>query len=129
MAAFKRIIAFWLLACIVQAGYAQNNAGQVYSLNAFRKNLSEVIPAVETMTGLSVAYSPSITDPSTKISCKISTHNLPEFLDAVFKKNGIEWQIIDNQIVLRRQTEITIVPRQKIIYGTVRDERSGELIA
>ncbi len=129
MAAFRRFIAFWLLACVMQAGYSQNSASQVYSLSAYRKNLSEVIPAVEKMTGLSVAYSPSITDPSTKISCKISTHNLAEFLDAVFKKNGIEWQIIDNQIILRRQTEVTTVPRQKIIYGTVRDERNGELIA
>ncbi len=94
-----------------------------------RKNLEEVIPLVEKITGLSIAYSPSITSPTLKISTRITTQSLTQFLNAVFKHNGISWTIIDNQIVLRYQPENYIKPSVKIIYGTVRDAKSGELLS
>ncbi len=128
MSTTRKLIIFLSLTFFLQVGSAQDNSITLYSLTVSGKSLSELVSTIEKITGLSIAFSPSVTSPSTKISCKISTRNLSEFLDAVFKNNGIAWEIIDKQIVLRKLKESSPI-RFKTIYGTVRDARSGELLA
>ncbi|MGC8865944.1 MAG: TonB-dependent receptor [Bacteroidales bacterium] len=113
----------------LQVAFPQENAGKTYALFVERKPLAEVIPLVEKASGFSIAFSPSIIDPSSPISCRVNTRQLSSFLNTVFLKNGIDWVLIGNQIVLQKIRAEVKKTRWKIIHGTVKDARSGELLA
>jgi hypothetical protein len=123
------VTAIMLHGTMLQKSMAQDNPVK-YQYTVRQVPIETVIIQISELTGKKFAYSPQQIDTSQRISCRIKAKDLPSLLDGVFLKNQVFWEIIDNQIVLKRLTTERIAETIKPISlsGTVRDAATGELL-
>ena len=98
--------------------------------------LIEVINKINEITKFGFSYSPQLIPLDNKVSVKVKNKNIVEVLDAIFKKNGIDYSIIENQIVLKPLKNIDIQnnginqveKNNYTISGYLKDRKTGEVM-
>ena len=96
--------------------------------------LSEVIDKISDITNLSFSYSPQLIQLDKKISVRVKNKNVKDVLDAVFKGSGIDYIIIENQVVLKPMKKEDVqnnrinqdVKKNYTISGYLKDKKTGE---
>jgi len=101
-----------------------------------KQSLGEVIRKIGEEGKIFFSYNPQSLPLDLKISVKAKNKTLHEVLDLVMRKNGINYFVLENQVVLKmNQTEETEKTREKIppaakhtISGYLKDKASGEVL-
>jgi len=115
--------------------YAQDLSKKV-SIKMKDKPLNEVINEISKQGNINFSYSSQIITIDKRISIKAKNKSIKEILDEVLLKNGIDYLIIENQVILKQQKKETYTkpvdsPKAKTkftISGYLKDKFSGEIL-
>lgn len=95
----------------------------------------DVINQISSLGNINFSYSPQLIPIDKKISIRAKNKTVKEVLDKVFTENGIEYAIVENQIILKpSKTETTAKiekPKEKTKYtisGYLKDKKNGEVL-
>lgn len=80
-------------------GYGQN---QKVTLNVEKVPLTQIFQQIESQTNLNFFYNSSELDIREKVSIDVKNSQILDFLEQLFHNKGISYQILGNQIVLKR---------------------------
>jgi hypothetical protein len=99
--------------------------------------LIEVINKITEVAQVSFSYSPQLIPLDKKISVKVKNKSVKDVLDAIFKGNGIDYIIIENQIVLKplvkgniqnNGNNLGMEKKTHTISGYLKDKKTGEVM-
>jgi hypothetical protein len=124
----KTILANWFIVlCLLVTlgtirGQEKNVSGAAVSLNVKSMPLDQVLSLIEKQTLYKFAYSSDFHLEQKKVTLLVQNMPVSRLLAILFKNKGIQYTIMDNQIILEK------VPLPKIITisGYVKDSTSGE---
>ncbi len=106
------------------------------SLKLHNESLQDAITAISNKENIKFSYNPQSLPLSKRISVNLKDRSLKEILDVVFKQNGIEYYVVENQIILKPMAvsanngaEVrTDVIVRKSLSGFLRDKANGEIL-
>ncbi|MFH0866005.1 MAG: TonB-dependent receptor [Bacteroidota bacterium] len=110
---------------------------QKISVNLKNTPISEVITKITELTQINFTYSSTYIPVDTRITIKVKNKTVKEVFDKIFTENGIEYLIVEKQIVLRPlKTEPVQNPivknssekKKHTISGYLKDMTSGEIL-
>jgi hypothetical protein len=110
---------------------------QKISVNLKNTPISEVITKITELTQINFTYSSTLIPVDTKITIKAKSKTVKEVFDKIFTENGIEYLIVEKQIVLRPlKTEPVQNPvltkvsekNKHTISGYLKDQTTGEIL-
>ena len=91
-----------------------------------QETIKEVLREIETLTGYTFLYNSRLVDDSKRISASFSDEKIDDVLKTVLKGTGIEYRIMDRQIILTSpEFQNSSQPGQ--VSGTVLDENRAPL--
>jgi outer membrane cobalamin receptor len=99
--------------------------------------LVEIINKIEDIAQVKFSYSPQLIPLNKKMSVKVRNKSVTEVLDAVFKANGINYIIVENQIVLKPlykgNNDINTInasneKKNYTVSGYLKDKKTGEVM-
>jgi outer membrane cobalamin receptor len=100
------------------------------------KPLIDVIKEISEKGNIYFSYNPQIIPPDKKISFKALNQTIYEILNEVLIQNGLEYSVIENQVVLKKQA--TDLSQQKIssharpekltVSGFIKEKSTGEVL-
>lgn len=124
----KLTVAFlFLMALQINANisYSQSNA---LSLKLNNVTIEEAINIIEKESGYSFLYSDRYVNVDRKVNINIRKGEISDILNLLFKNSGIEYNIVENQIILSKsKAEISLQNNKKRISGKVIDQ-DGEAV-
>lgn len=90
------------------------------------QSINKIIREIEPLTSFHFSYNPKAIDAERKISVDINKRSVRECFDEIFTKNGISWQLIGKQVVLKPDLK----SRKKTVSlnGYIRDSKTGEVL-
>ena len=77
----------------------------VFTYDLKNVSLIDVINEISNIGHVNFSYSPQIIPADKKISVKAKNKTIKEILDASIKKNGLDYIIVENQIILKLPKE------------------------
>jgi len=100
------------------------------------KTFSEVIQEISLLGNVNFSYSTQTIPVDKKISIKAKNAKIKDILDEILVKNGIDYLIVENQVILKQQKNDLVVkpddpPKEKrnfTISGYLKDKLSGEIL-
>jgi hypothetical protein len=106
------------------------------SINFKKQSLPEVISILGKEGNILFSYNPQSLPADIRITIKVKDKSLREVLDAVLKKNGISWFVVENQVVLKvshdnasaHPPDREAVPGKHTISGYLKDKATGEVL-
>jgi hypothetical protein len=98
--------------------------------------LVEVINKIEDIAQVKFSYSPQLIPLNKKMSVKVRNKSVTEVLDAVFKENGINYIIVENQVVLKplktgndiNNANASNEKKNYTVSGYLKDKKTGEVM-
>ncbi len=127
-----------LVLCLVATTVATaQNLEQKISIKAKNKPLGEVILQIGQLAQINFSYSSQLIPVEKKVSIKASRKSVRAILDELFKNNGIEYVLVENQVILKLGkkaiTEDNVKPakpeQQKFtLSGYLKDQATGEVL-
>lgn len=106
----------------------QNEAlSQVISISVNGELLRDLIPRIESASGLTFSYNPEQIDTSVRITFDVPQLTIKQVLERIAVEASLEYRIVEQQIVLRHPT----APKSSgkmTLHGTVKDYSSGETL-
>lgn len=136
----SRIITASLFLAVLFLSSSRINAqdlNQKISVNLKNTEISEVIAKITEITNISFTYSSTLIPVDTKVTIKVRNKSVEEVFEKIFTENGIEYLIVERQIVLRPlKTETDNNPvinkssekNKYSISGYLRDKTTGEIL-
>lgn len=122
-----RLVLFLLLISIFQtiasAGYSQSTK---ITLKSEDLSLVDVLSRIEDQSEYRFIYDKSQIDLDKKVRINFDDASLKVVLDDLFLKNGINYQVIDNQVILNRSASVAM-QQSKTISGKVTDFTNSPL--
>jgi hypothetical protein len=129
-----RCSVIFLLFFISNISFAQDLTKKI-SVTLKDVALIDVIDKISALGNIQFSYSPQLIPIDKKISIKAKNKTVKEVLDKVFTENGIDYTIVENQIILKpSKTEALSAvekPKEKIKYtisGYLKDKKTGEVL-
>lgn len=133
-----RAIIIMIFICALPGFHHAQNLDRRISLSLKDVSLKEALKSIEEASGFYFSYSPQQLNTSVRVSIKARNKPLKDILNDLFKKQGISWQVVENQLILKadpKKTETpgaeqskTTAPKRHVISGTLRDAASGEVL-
>ena len=100
------------------------------TINKTRITVEQILKEITRQSGLHFSYNPHIVDLDQKISFKVKNADLNETLQSLSEKLGVDFSIVEGQIVLnQRRSEIQIEKDETkhfTLSGFINDVSSGE---
>ena len=111
---------------------AETMTDNTVSLNLKNVKMVTFIQEMEQKTGLNFLYNSSLFDGTKKISVKAAVEQWQSVLDKVLKKEGLEYVLKDNYVVIRKrqaepQATQQVQQKERTIKGKVLDEKKEPL--
>jgi hypothetical protein len=129
-----RLAVFAFLFIISSRTFSQD-LNQKISISLKDVALIDVIDEISKLGNINFSYSPEMIPVDKKISVKAKNKTVKEILDKIFTENGIDYSVVENQIILKsHQKEIqNIVAKPKeiskhTISGYLKDKKTGEIM-
>ncbi len=106
---------------------------QRISIHLREKPLEEVLSAISRLGSINFSYSPQQIPVKQKVTVHARKKAIRQILDEILTGTGIEYQVIENQVVLRMKTSQSGIPEKKMlssytVSGFVRDKATGEAL-
>jgi hypothetical protein len=127
-----------VLVCALPGTHLAQNLDRRVSLSLKDVSLKEALNAIEGVSGFYFSYSPQQLNTAVKVSIKARNKPLREILDDLFRKQGISWQVVENQLILKAEKQKAEIPpsnqqkapavKRHVISGTLRDASTGEVL-
>lgn len=117
-----RIVMFISLVCIMQSfaleSFTQNSK---ISISVKEMKLEDIMMRIEAQSKYRFAYNKSDIDVEKNYSIDVNNLEIKELLGKLFASGGINYNIIDRQIVLSSTKDSSILQQRKSISGKVTD--------
>ena len=139
-------IAYFFLIVTAASSYAnKTNAQEILdkkvTLTYQKQEIKKVLLQIEALTKVRFVYSPEIIQSDRKVDIKVKSKKLSEVLNELLKPLGIQYEVVDDYIVLTRANalfvpvleagDIMLVeaapPAERTISGTVTDDKGNPL--
>lgn len=129
----KMKITFLFVFLSIVQGYANNSYGQNQRVTLKENNvrLIKIFQQIEDQTALNFFYNRRDLNMRQKVSVNADNTQIVDVLGQLFNENNISYEIIGNQIVLKKgiSANVTDIKKQeREIVGTVLDENSLPLV-
>jgi outer membrane receptor for ferrienterochelin and colicin len=134
-----RFLAVFLLFITFNYSHAQDLSKKI-SLKLKNSTLTEVINEISRLGQINFSYSPQVIPAYKIVSVKAKNKTISEILNEVLKENNIDYNIIENQVVLTlannnpnydhtRKDSLNSIKKQAFsLYGFVREKSTGEVL-
>ena len=132
-----------LLFCLLAAGFVlsgQDTTTRI-TLHFDHQSMKEVLDRIEKQSGLSFSYNSRLIDEEEEVSIHLDHVPLEEALSALFTGRRISFELVEQQVVLKRARRtkvkgdeastvdsVAVVPEKFTLSGFVKDKRSGEVL-
>ena len=107
-------LTFLLLYC---SGTGLFGQGELISLDFKNEPIRDVLIAIEEQTDYFVMYNGKVVDVDQRIDANLNDTPLQEALQQLFKDTDIQFEVVDNQIVLKNK----LLQQKRTVTGTVVD--------
>ncbi|MDD5570310.1 MAG: TonB-dependent receptor [Bacteroidales bacterium] len=121
----------------INLSFPQNIENKI-TLKVKDKALGEIINMISDLGKVNFSYSPSLIPLDKKITIKAKNKTVREICDEIFTKNGIDYMVVEKQIVLKphkkedvQTTEGKQTQKEKAKYtisGYIKDKSTGEIL-
>lgn len=124
-----RIILF-LIVCSIMQSFASTTYSQKTALTLNMNNVSveEVLNEIEKQSEYHFLYSKKMVDVGRKVNISVQKENIPTILDKLFENEDIAYVVSDHQIVLNQKDELKATQQDKIVTGTITDQKGEPII-
>ncbi len=112
------------------------NLQQKITVKIKDKPISEVLKEISQLSGIDFSYNPQMVPVDKRISIHVRKKSVETVLEEVLIRNGIEYMIVENHLVLKQQAQMG--KRDRIgsgkamqgftLSGFLRDRRTGEAL-
>ncbi|QSE98061.1 TonB-dependent receptor [Fulvivirga lutea] len=117
---------FPIISCLAaQQAYAQTSAQKIITIQADNLPVGDVLDMIEEQAGISFSYNSKLIKTSQKVSYR-GTATLENVLKSLFDPMGIEFDFIEQQVVLKKKKPKD--SKKAVISGYVKDQLNGEAI-
>lgn len=113
--------------CIMNVFSAESYSQKKVTLNAENVEINHILDEITDQTGFKFLYRSRLINLGQKISLRVNKKSTPEVLAELFKKSHIDYEIIDNQIILINKIPTVVKSQQREIEGTVKDNNGVPL--
>ncbi len=110
-----------ILLAVFSLAFSQQASAQNVSLNIENGKISDVLKEIQKQTSFKFAYNNSVIDVNVPVSIKVENEDLKAVLDKVLRSNGINYKIVDRQILLSPAKSVKMK-----IRGKVTEEGTGQ---
>lgn len=126
----KLSTAFTFLTAFQLYAGTSSSQGMTLSLSLKNATVEQAIDRIEQETGYSFLYSNHVLDTNRLISLNASNKDINVVLSQVFDNMGVEYKIVDRQIILSRKVESAPVVQQqgRKVQGVVLDSSQEPII-
>jgi len=124
--------------CFVASALATaQNLEQKITIKAKNKPLGEVINQIGQLAQINFSYSSQVIPVEKKVSIKASRKAVRAILDELFKNTGIEYMLVENQVILKlgkkpiaEDNVKPVKPEQQkfTLSGYLKDQATGEVL-
>lgn len=123
-------ITLFLMACSIMQALASTTYSQntTISLNMNNVSVEEVLNEIEKKTEFHFLYSKKMVDVNRKVNVSVQKENVSSVLNKLFDNQDIAYVISDRQIVLNKRNELKTTQQEKVITGTVTDQKGEPVI-
>lgn len=109
--------------------YSQKAVTRSINLSFQNVSLKKVLDRIEKDTGYSFLFTDHSVDTGKKMDVNIHAESINEALDVLFQGIGVDYRIVDWQIILtKKKVEEQSVKQQKRLTGVVKDEKGEPVI-
>jgi len=106
---------------------AESYSQKKVTLNAENVEINHILDEITDQTGFKFLYRSRLINLDQIISLRVNKKSTPEVLAELFKKSHIDYEIIDNQIILINKIPTVVKSQQREIEGTVKDNNGVPL--
>jgi len=132
----KLIFPFFFCFLVFSISVFAQDLDKKITLIVHKQSLGVVIQKIGDNGKIFFSYNPQNLPLDMKISVKAKDKTVREILDLVLKKNGIDYFVLENQVVLKmnqksqtdRSREQILSPVKHTISGYLKDKASGEVL-
>lgn len=140
---FRRVLKYLLLLLpffvFISKSLSQNLDKKI-SLKIKKGTIEDVINEIGNQAHLYFSYNPQVIPVNKKISYKAKNKSIKEIFSDVFTKNGIEYSIVENQIILKLSKkeknisdqddpgQANPIVKKHTISGYLKDKLTGEVL-
>lgn len=107
---------------------AQNLLEKEISLNLKNQTIDSVLRSIENLSGLPFSYSNNILNNQEIVSIKVRNSSIKETLEKMFKDKRLQFLVVENHIVIKRENSNKNNNNRFTISGYVLDNLSGEVL-
>ncbi len=132
----EKILKVFLLILLSGSIYSQDINKKI-TVSFKNKPLEDVITEIGTIGNINFSYSPQQLPVDKKITIKAKNKTIKEIFDEIFLKNGIEYVVVEKQVVLKPVKKETPQKTEEIkqnvktkytISGYIKDKSTGEIL-
>ena len=128
----NKLLLFLVFTLMCNMLHAQQiDVNKQISIKVKNKPLSEILKEITSKSGIMFSYSSNIIPENTLISIKAKEKPVKEILNEIANNVQINWQIVENQIVLKPIQNIQTNRNSKekfTISGYIKDKKTGEYL-
>ncbi len=133
----KTILLIFILSTALTS--LSQNLDKKISLKIKQGSIEDAINAISNLTNINFSYSPQSIPVNKKISYKAKNKSLREIFSDLFIKNGIEYSIVENQVILKakknskaegidNQNSASTKENLHTLSGYLKDKTTGEAL-
>lgn len=126
-----KIVTLAIIVCSINISATVYSQTTKLSLNVQNQSIKEVLFLIETQSDFRFIYESGKINLEKKVSVHVKDQTVESVLERIFKTEGVEYEITENNFILINHTEnigtIITAQNKKYVVGTVKDE-SGEPI-
>lgn len=133
-----RFFLFALLFFISTTSHPQDLSKKI-TLKLKNCSLADVLNEISKLGKINFSYSPQVIPVDKILTVKVKDETIKEILDDILIKNEIDYNIIENQVVLTLHSDIAkndLLPKDTLnnsknrfsLYGYVKDRSTGEIL-
>ena len=94
------------------------NKNLLVTLSVKNQSLKEVFRSIQSQTGLNIMVTEKILSEAKKVSLKVKDMPLDQVLEQCFRNTGLDYEIVEGTIVVKKKTEKTgVVIAQEIVFS------------
>lgn len=89
--------------------------GQKVTINRKKAALTDIFKAISEQTGREFLANPSLLEKTQPVDIQVKDQEIGEFLPALLAKQGLTYSIVNNVIVIKRQSDVPALPARTTI--------------
>jgi outer membrane cobalamin receptor len=128
---------FFLLFLLFTSSYSYSqDLNRKITIKAKNRTIVDVLNKISELGQIYFSYNPQIIPPDKKISINVVNISISEVLKEILNQNGLDFSVVENQVVLRKQVvdqsrhdaKGVEKPEKHTISGFIKEKSTGEVL-